>query len=86
MIDIADVTAGEIRAEMARQRLSQMDLAQRLGISQAKLSRALNGKVPLTLDFIQSVADALGVPFGALLITDSSLTPISDDAAMLGAA
>lgn len=83
MINIADRTSGEIRAEMARQRLSQTDLADRLGISQAKLSRALNGKVPLTIDFIQDVADALGVPFAALLVTDSSLTPISDDAGML---
>lgn len=83
MINIADLTAGEIRAEMARQRLSQTDLANRLGISQARLSRSLNGKVPLTIDFIQDVADALGVPFSALLITDSSLTPISDETGML---
>lgn len=77
--------AGEIRAEMGRQRLSQTELARRIGISQAAFSRNLNGQVPLTIDFIASVADALDVPVTRFIDTPG-LTGISQEWGMLGVA
>jgi len=85
---LKDHITGEIRAEMARRRLNQTDMAQRLGMSQAAFSRHLNGVVPMTLDFVEDVARELGVPVSQLLSDppESGLTAISADYAMLGVA
>jgi len=56
--------ASEIRAEMARQRVSQTTLAKRLGWSQPFLSRRLCGEVAWDADTIEAVAGALDVPIG----------------------
>ena len=78
---------GEIRAEMARRRINQTEMARRLGMSQAAFSRQLNGVVPMTVDFIEGVAAELDVPVGRLVTPpDSGLTAISDDYVMLGVA
>jgi len=58
--------ASEVRAEMARQRVSQTTLARRLGWSQAFLSRRLCGGVAWDADVIEAVAGALDVPIGQL--------------------
>lgn len=81
--------AGEIRAEMARQRLNQTAMAARLGMSQAAYSRHLNGVVPLTVEFVEDVAGALGVQVEQLMglpAGSPSLTAISQGYSMLGAA
>lgn len=52
--------AAAVRAEMARRRVSQLQLADRLGWSQPKISRRLTDGSPFTLDEIPLVADALG--------------------------
>lgn len=62
--------AAEVRAEMARQKISQQTLADRLGWSQPRLSRrATDGKtaVPFTVAELAAVAAALGVPLAQLL-------------------
>jgi len=50
----------EIRAEMARQRISQRVLAERLDWTQTYLWRRLAGRTPITLDDIELIAAALG--------------------------
>ena len=59
--------AAEVRAEMARQRLSQTDLATTLNWTQVFLSRRLTGTVAFSTDEIERVASALGVPLGQLV-------------------
>ena len=54
--------AAEIRAELARRRLSARAAAARLGWTQAYLSRRLNGDVPFDVEDIEALADLLGVP------------------------
>lgn len=54
--------AGEVRAEMARQRRTQGDIAAALGWSQQFLSRRLTGDQPFALDEIEALASELGVP------------------------
>ena len=61
-----DSVASEVRAEMARQRVSQTVLAVRLGWSQAFLSRRLCGITDWRVDEIEAVAAALGVPLAQL--------------------
>jgi transcriptional regulator with XRE-family HTH domain len=57
----SDVIRTEIRAEMARQRLSQQNLADKLGWGQTVVSKRLTGKVAITADEVKQIADALGV-------------------------
>lgn len=57
-----DSVAAEVRAEMARQRRGQVEVATELGWSQAFLSRRLTGGVAFSTDEIEHVARVLGVP------------------------
>jgi transcriptional regulator with XRE-family HTH domain len=58
----ADLTvAAEIRAELGRQRLSQADLARRLGVSRPWVSRRLSGQTALSIPDIARIAHELGV-------------------------
>lgn len=59
--------SAEIRAEMARQRLSQLELARRLRWSRAALSRRITGSTGWSLDEVEAVAGVLGVPLPALV-------------------
>lgn len=58
--------AAEIRAEMARQRITQRDLAASAGLTTAYLSRRLTGDVALSTEDIERLAGALGVPISEL--------------------
>lgn len=58
---MAEVIAAEIRAEMARQGISQRELGERLGFTQAGVSRRLLGQKPLEVDDVERIAEALGV-------------------------
>lgn len=52
---------------MARQRLTQSDLAKALGWTQVALSRRLTGAVALSTDEIEHIAEVLGVPIEQLV-------------------
>jgi len=53
--------AAEVRAEMARQRMSARELSRRSGLAQATLARKIRGDAELGLDDIDVIAEALGV-------------------------
>jgi hypothetical protein len=59
--------AAEVRAEMARQRVSQQTLAGAVGISQAAISRRITGEVPFDVTELARVAEVLGVPAAQFL-------------------
>lgn len=59
--------AGAVRAELARQRKSQQDLQQRLGISRATLGRRLSGHSPFDANELVVVADFLGLSVAELV-------------------
>lgn len=68
--DLQAAIAREIRAEMARQQVTQMELAARLGTDQAVVSRKLRGEGSrFTTRDIERWAAALGVPVTQLLPT-----------------
>jgi transcriptional regulator with XRE-family HTH domain len=59
--------AREIRAEMARQDMSQMRLGHLLGISQRVVSSRLRGETELTLGDVDEIIRVLGIPLEQLL-------------------
>ena len=60
--------AANIRAEIARQRVSQRTLADRLGMSPAALSNRLTGMTPIDVNELSAIADVLGVDPASLLV------------------
>lgn len=59
--------AANVRAEMARHRVSGRELAQRVGRSQTWLSRRLVGEIAFALDELEAVSIALDVPVARLM-------------------
>jgi transcriptional regulator with XRE-family HTH domain len=69
--------AAEVRAELARQRISQRDLAARLDPPQNQmyLQRRLSGRVGFDVDDLAAIAAALAVPVTQFLPPDGVRTP-----------
>lgn len=63
MTNIAD----EIRAEMARQKLTAVSLAARAGVKRGTLARKLRGERDFTFREVEGVAQALGMPMWRLV-------------------
>lgn len=59
--------AANVRAEMARQQITQVQLAGRLELSQAAISRRLSSRVPFNVEELARIAGVLEVPLSALL-------------------
>lgn len=74
--DYAERVGDEVRAELARQRMSQLTLASRMALSQPALSRRLNGDLSFTIADLDLIARILQVPMTKLL-------PDSDEAAAM---
>jgi transcriptional regulator with XRE-family HTH domain len=66
--------AAEVRAEVARQNVTQVELSRILEIAQPSVSRRLNGKFPFDTDELDKLAAAFGVPVDRFLSTPSALT------------
>ena len=54
-------TAANIRAELARRRITQEEFAATLGIGRTAVTAMLNGQTAITLDKLELVAAALGM-------------------------
>lgn len=59
--------ATEVRAEVARQNVTQYDLAEVLGVAQPSISRRLAGKHPFDTDELDKLAAYFGVPVDRFL-------------------
>jgi transcriptional regulator with XRE-family HTH domain len=59
--------AAEIRAEMARQRYTPTDLALAVGIHRVTASAVTNGRAPIDIERLDSIAAWLGVTAADLL-------------------
>lgn len=53
--------AEAVRALLVEEEMTQVELAESIGLSQSELSRILNGRRAAPLEFIETVAQALGV-------------------------
>ena len=56
-----------VRSLLAVRGMSQAGLAGRIGKSQSTVSQIIHGRVPVAIDTIEALADALGVPHSTLL-------------------
>ena len=59
--------AAHVRAELARRRITQTDVAQRLGVSRQNVAQRLNGSVDFRVGELIAVADMLGITIAELL-------------------
>lgn len=64
---LAERVAATARAEVARRRVSQEELADALGISQGAVSRRLLGRVEFSLTELEKTAELLKMPVEELL-------------------
>lgn len=53
--------AAEIRAEVARQRVTHRELGRRINLSQPQVTRRLNGRLAMDTAELERIAQALGV-------------------------
>lgn len=60
-------TIDAIKAEMAEQGISKLELARRLGWGRMRLTRRLFGDAPLTVSELEQIAAVLGVPMSTFL-------------------
>lgn len=58
---LARAVAAEVRAEMARQEMTGIELSRVTGLSNNYLARRLRGEFPFTLNDLEPVASALRV-------------------------
>ncbi len=71
--------AGEVRAELARARISGNKLAALLGQSQPYWSRRLSGKVAFDVDDLEALSGLLGVPIARFFIAPGMPGPSGPD-------
>lgn len=64
---LSDIVAANVRAEMARRKISQRALAEKAGISQPQIYRRLRGELAFDVDELGAIANALGIDVRALL-------------------
>lgn len=64
---LRELTAGELRAQLARRRISASELARRIGWKQPYMARRIDGRVALDMDDLELIARALGVAVAQLL-------------------
>lgn len=60
---LAKAFAAEIRAELARQKITGLKLAGMVGMSQNYIAKRLRDEAPFTLDDIAAICAALDEPF-----------------------
>lgn len=61
-VDVQAYVASEIRANLARRRISPTAAARRLGWHQTQMSRRLAGQQPISVDHIHEIAELLDMP------------------------
>ena len=67
METFSEQVGANIRAELARQRKTQAQLADVWGLNQASVSKRMAGTVPVDVNEVAKVADWLGVPMSRLM-------------------
>lgn len=68
----SEAVAAEVRAHLARNRISQTTAAKAIGIAQSSMSRRLVGAQPFTVDELYGLADLFGIDPAQLVTTKVS--------------
>lgn len=72
---LGPAVAEEVRVLLARRRISVVQLAKLMGVSQPYLSRRINGTVAFDMDDLERIADTLNIDFADLLPKRAATTP-----------
>lgn len=64
--------AAEVRAGLARKKMTQRELAEQLGMGLPTLSRRLNGHTPFNTDELLAISSALGIAFAMFFEGDAA--------------
>ncbi|WP_160665380.1 helix-turn-helix domain-containing protein [Pseudarthrobacter sp. ATCC 49987] len=64
---VSERVAANVRAEAARLKMSQRDIAAALGVSQSSANRRYLGVTPIDVEELYALADKFGVPVAKLL-------------------
>lgn len=67
MARVSDVLAANVRAERARRRWSQADLAERVGLARSTIGAIETGRVKISADYIPVFCQAFDVTLAELL-------------------
>ena len=59
--------AANVRAELARRRITQTEVAQRLGVTRQNVAQRLNGTVDFRVGELISIANMLDITIGDLV-------------------
>ena len=84
MDTLRELVAGELRATLARKRVSAAEAARRLGWSQTYMARRVDGRAPLDVDDLERIAEVLEVTVADLLprrqrvVTNGSSPTLTD--------
>ena len=65
--NVAEHVGANVRAEMARRRISQTSIADEVGMTQSAISRRLRGVTPFDVSTLALVAACLNVPVASLI-------------------
>lgn len=68
---VSERVAANVRAEAARLKMSQRDIATTLGISQSSANRRYLGVTPIDVEELYALAGKFGVPVSKLLPDDA---------------
>ena len=68
-----EIVAAEVRAQMARQRVTSRSIARRMGWSGTYLSRRLTGSVAFNVTDLAAIAGLLDLPVSAFLESPAGL-------------
>lgn len=68
----SETVGATVRAEMARRKVTQQQVADVLGIAQTQVSRRLNGQVSFNVDELQAVAHLLGMSVQSLVASPAA--------------
>ncbi|WP_460850748.1 helix-turn-helix domain-containing protein [Nocardioides montaniterrae] len=71
-MELPTYTADAVRAELARKRRTQAELAAALDMTPTSLGKRLSGKVDFTIPEIVAASVYLGVPISTFIPPDSS--------------
>ena len=66
-LELSQIVSGNVRAEMARRRVTQKELSEAFGIAQTQISKRLNGRSEWRVNDLPPIAEALGVSIDVLI-------------------
>ena len=66
-LELSQIVSGNVRAEMARRRVTQKELSEALGLAQTQISKRLNGRSEWRVNDLPPIAEALGVSIDVLI-------------------